>query len=92
MARIPRRMVLAFLIAAVLTGCLVLLTDVPHCGFVGVLFAPAMILAALVFPEGAHSSHGDAYLITAGVLMVFMLWWPVLFVWQRFWPHRLTES
>jgi hypothetical protein len=45
-----RRKAVALLIAAASTLCIAGVASIPHCDYAGVLFAPGILLGALVFP------------------------------------------
>ena len=53
----------------------------PRCSAVGVLLAPGMLAAAIVFPEGINSNWGKTYLVLAALMNAFLLAWPVLWFW-----------
>jgi len=46
------------------------------------LFAPGMLLAALLFPQGIHGDWPNAYLTLALGVDTLVLAWPVLGVWR----------
>jgi peptidoglycan/LPS O-acetylase OafA/YrhL len=73
-----RRVVPAFVIAVGLTIALAALSSVERFTYAGAVFAPGMLLAALVFPQGVESGHGDAYLALAGVITALVLTWPIM--------------
>jgi hypothetical protein len=63
-------------------GMLVLveaIAGIPGFDIVEFIFAPGMLLAAVVFPQGLHSDHANAYLILACVLDALLLAVPVMF-------------
>lgn len=56
---------------------------------VGVLLAPGMLAAAIVFPEGINSHWGKTYLVLAALMNAFLLAWPVLWFWT--WIERFRR-
>jgi len=62
------RLVWCFGIALGLTALIVAVASIPRLSAVGVALAPGMLLAALLFPEGAHSDWPMTYLMIAGLL------------------------
>ena len=73
----------------VIRGCFALtmlvgaIASLPRCSAVGMLLAPGMLAAAIVFPEGVHSAWPKTYLLLAALLNAFLLAWPVLWFWTR---------
>jgi hypothetical protein len=37
-----------------------------------------VLIAALAFPQGSESDHGNAYLVLAGLITASLLTWPVM--------------
>ena len=85
-----RRYAGSFVLALIPTALLGAVASVPKWSAAGVLLAPGMLLAALIFPQGVHSSWGYTYLVIAGLLEAFILAWPVLWVWMAVdrWRNR----
>jgi hypothetical protein len=83
-----RRKALALLIAAAFTLCIAGVASIPHCEFFGVLFAPGILLGALVFPQGIEGDHGIAFLLAVGIVTALLLWLPILRVCQLLSSHR----
>jgi hypothetical protein len=66
------------LILTMLVGAV---ASVPRWSAVGVLLAPGMLAAAIVFPQGINSDWGKTYLVLAALMNAFLLAWPVLWFW-----------
>jgi hypothetical protein len=84
-----RNYVRSFAIALVLTVLVGAVASVPKLSAVGVLLAPGMLGAAILFPEGTNSDWAKTYLVFAALLNAFLLAWPVLWVWR--WIERFRE-
>jgi len=76
-----RRYAWSFAVALALTMLVGAIASLPRCSAVGVLLAPGMLAAAIVFPEGINSHWGKTYLVLAAMLNAFLLAWPVLWFW-----------
>jgi hypothetical protein len=76
-----RRFAWSFVFALVLTILVGAIASLPRCSAVGVLLAPGMLAAAIVFPEGINSNWGKTYLVLAALMNAFLLAWPVLWFW-----------
>lgn len=76
-----RKYAWSFAAALILTVFLGVVASVPRWSAVGTLLAPGMLIAAMGFPQGIHSSMGDAYLVIAGLANAFVLAWLVLWLW-----------
>ena len=76
-----RSFVWSFATALVLTVLLGVIASAPRWSAVGTLLAPGLLIAAVVFPEGTHSSWAYTYLVLAGLVNAFILAWPVLWLW-----------
>jgi hypothetical protein len=89
-----RRYAWSFGIALSLTVLVGVIASVPRCSAVGVLLAPGMLAAAIVFPEGINSNWWKMYLVLAVLMNAFLLAWAVLWFWtsmKRFrWRGRKT--
>jgi len=72
----------SFAVALALTLLVAAIASVPRCSAVGVLLAPGMLAAAIVFPEGINSHWGKTYLVLAALLNAFLVAWPVLWFWM----------
>jgi len=77
-----RRYAWSFAVALAVTVLVGAVSGLPRCSAVGVLLAPGMLAAAIVFPEGIHSNWGSAYLVLAALMNGFLLAWPVLWLWR----------
>jgi hypothetical protein len=69
-------------IAIALTAIAAVVSGIPGCSAVGVVFFPGMVIASLVFREGVHSNNGDAYLLLAGFLSSVLFAFPVMWLWK----------
>src|SRR5205085_10638600 len=49
--------------------------NVPRWSAVGVLLAPGMLAAAIVFSQGINSDWGKTYLVLAALMNAFLLAW-----------------
>ncbi len=76
-----RRHARSFVVALALTVSVGAIASVPKCSAVGVLLAPGMLAAAIVFPEGVNSDWAKTYLVLAALLSALLLAWPVLWFW-----------
>jgi hypothetical protein len=76
-----RRYAWSFGVALALTVLVGAVASLPRWSAVGVLLAPGMLAAAIVFPEGIHSDWGKTYLVLAALMNAFLLAWPVLWFW-----------
>ena len=76
-----RRYARSFAVALALTVLVGVIASVPRCSAVGVLLAPGMLAAAIVFPEGINSHWGKTYLVLAALMNAFLLAWLVLWFW-----------
>ena len=84
-----RRYALSFGFALALTALVGVIASVPKCSAVGVLLAPGMLAAAIVFPEGINSDWAKAYLVLAALMNSFLLAWPLLWLWT--WTERFRQ-
>jgi hypothetical protein len=75
-----RRFAYSFGIALILTVIVGVVASVSKLSAVGVLLAPGMLAAAILFPEGIHSNWANAYLAVSGLMNAFLLAWPVLWI------------
>lgn len=90
-----RRYAWSFAAALALTILVGAIASLPRCSAVGVLLAPGMLAAAIVFPEGINSHWGKTYLVLAALLNAFLLGWPVLWFWtwiEHFRRRRAEEK
>jgi hypothetical protein len=85
-------LVISFAVALGLSVAVAFLTDNTPFEFAGVIFLPGMLVAALVFPQGIESDHGNAYLAIAGVITAILLTWPILMLGQWFAAWRRSRS
>jgi hypothetical protein len=76
-----RRATLSFVFALVLTVLAGAISGLPRCSAVGVLLAPGMFAAAIVFPDGINSNWATIYLVLAVLMNAFLLAWPALWLW-----------
>jgi hypothetical protein len=76
-----RRYAWSFAVALVVTVLAGAVSSVPRLSAVGVLLAPGMLGAAIIFPEGVHSGWAITYLVIAGLMNACLLAWPVLWLW-----------
>jgi hypothetical protein len=76
-----RRYAWSFAVALALTVLVGVISSLPRWSAVGVLLAPGMLAAAIVFPEGIHSDWGKTYLVLADLMNAFLLAWPALWFW-----------
>ena len=76
-----RRYAWSFMGTLILTILVGAVASVPRWSAVGVLLAPGMLAAAIVFPEGINSGWGKTYLVLAALMNAFLLAWPVLWFW-----------
>jgi len=81
-----RRYAWSCAVALALTVLVGAIASLPRWSAVGVLLAPGMLAAAIVFPEGINSEWGKAYLVLATLMNAFLLAWPVLWFWA--WIER----
>jgi hypothetical protein len=85
-----RRYAFSYLIALVLTillGVVAGLTD----SVIGALLLPGMLLAAIPFREGIHSSHPMVWFVLTGFMEAFVLSWLVMLVWTLVMRSRRTN-
>jgi len=71
------------LLVVVLIG---LIASIQGWSAVGTLLLPGYVLAGVIFPEGAHSTHGLMWFVLAVVMNVLLFAWPVL------WVSRLVKQ
>jgi hypothetical protein len=76
-----RRYAWSFMGTLILTMLVGAVASVPRWSAVGVLLAPGMLAAAIVFPQGINSDWGKTYLVLAALMNAFLLAWPVLWFW-----------
>jgi len=81
----------SFLAAFVIVTSLTVLADTKLGEPAGVLLAPGMLLGALIFPEGAHSDFGTAYIVLA-VLIDVVLVALLLVVVRKLMRRRRTQA
>jgi hypothetical protein len=79
-----RRYAWSYLAALVLTIGLGVVASVPGLSSVGMSLLPGMLLAEIIFPEGAHSDWPRTWFVLAGLMDAFVLAWPVMFIWTTF--------
>ena len=79
----------SFGIALILTVLASAVASVPKLSAFGVLLAPGVLSAAIIFPEGTNSDWAKTYLVIAALLNAFLLAWPVLWLWT--WIARFRE-
>jgi hypothetical protein len=72
----------SFVFALLLTLLCAGLASVPGWSAVGVLLAPGMLVAAIVFPTGINSSWPNTYLVLAALMNALVLAFPVLWLWK----------
>lgn len=72
----------SFVFALLLTLLCAGLASVPGWSAVGVLLAPGMLVAAIVFPTGINSSWPYIYLALAALMNAFIIAFPVLWLWK----------
>jgi hypothetical protein len=77
------------MVALALTVLVGAVASVSKLSAVGVLLAPGMLGAAILFPEGTNSDWAKTYLVIAALLNTFLLAWPVLWVWT--WIGRFHQ-
>src|SRR3989442_13301665 len=77
-----RDYVLSSCVSLALVLLLVAVADVPGLEGVGYLFAPGLLLAAVVFPTGIHSDWPMVYIALAGIIDALLFAWPVLWLWR----------
>jgi hypothetical protein len=77
------------MVALALTVLVGAVASVSKLSAVGVLLAPGMLGAAILFPEGTNSDWAKTYLVIAALLNAFLLAWPVLWVWT--WIGRFRQ-
>jgi hypothetical protein len=58
---------------AILTLLVGILASVAPRTGVGMLLAPGMFIAAIIFTDGVHSNHPMAYLVLAGIMDALVL-------------------
>ena len=75
--------------ALALTVLVGAIASLPRWSAVGVLLAPGMLAAAIVFPEGINSHWGKTYLVLAALMNAFLLAWAVLWLWT--WIERFRR-
>ncbi len=73
----------AFTIALMITSLAVALSSAPHLVRLGMALAPGLLLAALIFPQGIHSTSGTIYLAVAALLNVLLLSLPIMWILGR---------
>jgi len=78
-----RKYVSAFLVGAVFTILVAGVSALPRCSAVGVLLAPGMLLAAILFPEGPHSDRAMTWFVTAGLIDAFVFAFLAMLLWPR---------
>lgn len=76
-----RKYAWSFAVALTLTVLVGAVASLPRLSAVGVLLAPGMLGAAILFPEGIHSNWANTYFVIAGLMNAFFLAWPVLWLW-----------
>lgn len=84
-----RRYAWSFGIALALTALVAVIASVPKCSAVGVLLAPGILAAAIVFPQGINSDWAKTYLVLAALMNAFLLAWPLLWFWT--WMERFRQ-
>ncbi len=55
------------------------------------VLTPGMFLAAIVFPEGAHSSWAMIYIVAALIIDALFLGGPIWWFWSRFLKRSRSE-
>jgi hypothetical protein len=71
----------SFAVALILTVLLGVVASVPRLSAVGVLLAPGMLVAAILFSGGPHSDWPITYLVLAGLMNALLLAWAVSWLW-----------
>jgi small neutral amino acid transporter SnatA (MarC family) len=84
-----RKYAWSFVFALALTVLVGAIASLPRWSAVGVLLAPGMLAAAIVFPDGINSNWGKTYLVLAALMNAFVLAWPVL--WFSTWIERFRR-
>ena len=87
-----RRYAYSFAVALILTVVVGATASVSRLSAVGVLLAPGMLAAAILFPEGIHSNWSNIYLVVAGLMNAFLLAWLVLWIWSVIGHARQRHS
>ena len=67
----------------VLVILLFALTELPAFRGAAYVLAPGMLLAAVVFPEGVHSSWAMIYIVVALIFDALLLGGPIWWFWNR---------
>lgn len=65
-----------------LTLLLAALSGRPKGSTLGLLLAPGMLTAAIVFPQGVESDSAYTFMAIAVVVNAFFLSWPLLGLWK----------
>jgi hypothetical protein len=79
-------------VSTVLTALVVVLASVPHCSAIGVILSPGALLAAIVFPEGPHSSQATLFLILAVLIDIALFAFPVMWTWALIERRRKAKG
>jgi hypothetical protein len=87
-----RRYTYSFGIALSLTVVAGVIASVSRLSAVGVLLAPGMLTAAIIFPEGIHSNWANVYLVAAGLMNVFLLGGLLFWLWPAIGRARQRYS
>lgn len=87
-----RRYAFSFAVALALTVVVGVAASVSKLSAVGVLLAPGMLAAAILFPQGIHSNSANVYLVVAGLMNAFLLAWLVLWIWSVIGHARQRRS
>jgi len=91
----PAIFVWSLIVAIVFTTLAAVLSGVPGLSWIGMIFLPGMALAALVFPEGIHSDHGNAFLLLMGLInsvLLSLLFAGLGMLWVRRQEAKRTEN
>jgi hypothetical protein len=82
----------SLVISAVLVAGVVALASVPHVPAVGIVLLPGALLAAIVFPQGPHSSEANLWFVLAGLLNVALFAFPVMWMWALIQRRKATPE
>jgi hypothetical protein len=75
--RTPARFLWSLAIAFALTFAVAAIASAPNCSTVGILLAPGVFGAALIFSQGIHSDAPRVYLILAAIMNAVLWAWPI---------------
>jgi hypothetical protein len=83
-----RTVCVSFVIAVAVVSLVVLVSRIPSFESLDLLLAPGMLISVLIFPDGIHSGHANAFLLLAALADATLLTLPIHWLKGRIWREK----